>query len=93
MRPLLLALACLVLTLQAQAKVQAQNYPTQPIRLISPFAAGGANDVLARVLGTKLADRLPGSIVVENRLHRDRLSPIPQRRQSPAARHRRLAEA
>ena len=52
MRPLLLALACLVLTLQAQAEVQAQNYPTRPFRLISPFAAGGANDVLARVLGT-----------------------------------------
>ena len=61
MRPLLMALACLVLTLQVLAKVQAQNYPTRPIRLISPFAAGGANDVLARVLGTRLAD-LRGSL-------------------------------
>ena len=46
---------------------QAQNYPTRPIRMISPFAAGGANDVLARLLGVRLADRLRGSVVVENR--------------------------
>ena len=35
--------------------------------MISPFAAGGANDVLARVLAAKLANRLPGTVVVENR--------------------------
>src|SRR5258708_8430737 len=59
-----LAMASLiVLTLQAQA----QNYPTRPIRLISPFAAGGANDVLARALGAKLADRMGTSVVIENR--------------------------
>src|SRR6266852_6240644 len=63
LRQLFLMMAGLFLTLQAQA----QNYPTRPIRLISPFAAGGANDVLARSLGTRLADRLGGSVVVENR--------------------------
>jgi tripartite-type tricarboxylate transporter receptor subunit TctC len=64
-RQLLLVLAgfCLVL----QGKAQAQNYPNRPIRLISPFAAGGANDVLARALGAKLADRLGGSVIIENR--------------------------
>ena len=46
--------------------VQAQNYPTRPIRLISPFPAGGANDVLARVLAGKLPSGW-GGVVVENR--------------------------
>src|SRR5436190_11684738 len=64
-RQLFLVLGGLFLTLLGQA--QAQNYPTRPIRLISPFAAGGANDVLARALGAKLADRLGASVVVENR--------------------------
>src|SRR5437764_12334572 len=54
---------CLGLGLQAQA----QNYPNRPIRLISPFPAGGGNDVLARIIGAKLADRVGASIVVENR--------------------------
>ena len=76
-RQLLLGLATLVLTLQAQApdRAQAQNraqnqaltYPNRPIRLISPFAAGGGNDVLARVIGIRLADRIGASVVIENR--------------------------
>jgi len=65
LRQLFLVLAGLVLTLPNQAL--AQNYPNRPIRLISPFAAGGANDVLARALGAKLADRLGGTVVIENR--------------------------
>jgi len=47
--------------------VQAQSYPNRPIRLISPFPAGGGNDVLARIIAARLADRLGGSVVVENR--------------------------
>ena len=62
-RLLLVAVSLLVLPLQAEA----QNYPTRPIRIISPFAAGGANDVLARAIGQKLGDRLGTSIVIENR--------------------------
>jgi tripartite-type tricarboxylate transporter receptor subunit TctC len=54
----LAAVGLFVLALQAQA----QNYPTRPIRIISPFAAGGANDVLARAIGLKLGDRLGTSI-------------------------------
>jgi tripartite-type tricarboxylate transporter receptor subunit TctC len=51
----------------AALPTQAQNYPTRPIRLISPFAAGGANDVLARAIGIKLGDRLGAAVVIENR--------------------------
>jgi tripartite-type tricarboxylate transporter receptor subunit TctC len=65
LRQVFLAVATLVLALQCE--VQAQNYPNRPIRLISPFPAGGGNDVLARVIGTKLAYRLGASIVIENR--------------------------
>jgi tripartite-type tricarboxylate transporter receptor subunit TctC len=64
-RRLFLVMAGLVVALQGQAL--AQDYPSRPIRLISPFPAGGGNDVLARIIGAKLADRLGASIVVENR--------------------------
>jgi len=60
----LLAAASLV---AATLPAQAQNYPTRPIRLISPFAAGGANDVLARAIGIKLGERLGAAVVIENR--------------------------
>ena len=64
-RRLFLVLVGLAVALQGQAR--AQSYPNRPIRLISPFPAGGGNDVLARIIGAKLADRIGASIVVENR--------------------------
>jgi len=45
----------------------AQTWPTQPVRFVVPFAAGGATDLLARSLGEKLRDRLGQPIIVENR--------------------------
>jgi tripartite-type tricarboxylate transporter receptor subunit TctC len=45
----------------------AQAYPNRPVRLISGFPAGGANDILARVIGQWLSDRLGQQFVVENR--------------------------
>jgi tripartite-type tricarboxylate transporter receptor subunit TctC len=62
---LVLAVIALVLTLQGE--VHAQTYPNRPIRMISPFPPGGGNDVLARIIGAKLADRVGASIVIENR--------------------------
>ena len=38
--------------------VSAQTYPTKPITLIAPWAAGGAIDALCRAIGPKLAERL-----------------------------------
>jgi tripartite-type tricarboxylate transporter receptor subunit TctC len=64
-RQLFLAAATLVVALPATS--HAQNYPNRPIRLISPFAAGGGNDVLARIVGIRLAERLKGTVVIENR--------------------------
>jgi len=63
LRRLLLIATALALSLPAQA----ETYPSRPIRLISPFPAGGANDVLARALAAKLSERLNGTVVVENR--------------------------
>jgi tripartite-type tricarboxylate transporter receptor subunit TctC len=47
--------------------VQAQTYPSRPIRLIVPYAAGGTSDILARQIGPKLTDAWGQPVVVENR--------------------------
>ncbi|MCY1520839.1 hypothetical protein D9M68_556310 [compost metagenome] len=49
------------------AAAQAQDYPRMPIRLIVPYSAGGMTDVVARVIGQKLGERLGQPVIVENR--------------------------
>ncbi len=45
----------------------AQSYPTKPIRIIVPYAAGGTSDILARQIGPKLTDVWKQPVIVENR--------------------------
>jgi len=58
------ALALLSLSQHAAA----QTYPTRPVTLVAPYAAGGGADLIARLLAQKLGERLGQSFTVENRL-------------------------
>src|SRR5712692_3157715 len=53
--------------LAASPAAPAQPYPSRPIRLVVPFAAGGPADFLGRVIGQKLAEVLGQQIVIDNR--------------------------
>lgn len=60
--------AVLAVTLAAGAAfAQAETYPTKPIRVIVPVVAGGALDNVARMLGSRMGERLGQTLVVENR--------------------------
>ena len=61
-----LSLAFLLATL-GTAAAAAETYPSRPIRLVVPFAAGGPADFLGRVIGQKLGETLGQQVVVDNR--------------------------
>jgi len=61
---LLLALACLWVI---PAVVHAQAWPTAPLRLIVPFTAGSATDIMARTIGERLSQAFGQPVIVENR--------------------------
>jgi tripartite-type tricarboxylate transporter receptor subunit TctC len=63
-----LHLAASAAALPAVSRVaRAQTYPSRPVRLIAPFAPGGSSDILARLMGQWLSERLGQPFVVENR--------------------------
>ena len=64
LRKLGLALAFVLAT---AGMASADGYPSHPIRLIVPFAAGGAADSVARIVGKHVGDALGQTVVVENR--------------------------
>jgi tripartite-type tricarboxylate transporter receptor subunit TctC len=63
-----LYLAAAAATLPALSQFAiAQSYPTRPVHLLEGFGAGGAPDIVARLIGQSLSERLGQSFVVENR--------------------------
>ena len=56
-----------VVLLASHAPAHAQQYPSKPIRSISPFAAGGGNDVISRIVTQKLAESMKQQVIVESR--------------------------
>ena len=66
-KTMLSMLAC-ALGAAAFAPAHAQEaFPSRPITLVIPFPAGGATDVLGRLIGKKLGDKLGQSVVIDNR--------------------------
>jgi tripartite-type tricarboxylate transporter receptor subunit TctC len=67
----LLAALCIgwsiLATSHARAQGDAARYPTRPIHIIVGFAAGGGNDIIARVFGQKLSEHLGQPVIVENK--------------------------
>lgn len=68
-RRISLALLAAALAVLAAFSAHAQEtaYPARPIRMIVGFAAGGGNDILARLVGQKMAEGLGQSLLIENR--------------------------
>ena len=69
MRPInvIAAVACAWMAAAAGAFAQdAATYPSEPIRIVVPFSAGGATDITARVMATEISKAINGTVVVEN---------------------------
>lgn len=67
MRPRVLLLLSLAAPLGVSALAAAQEFPTKAVRIIAPFAPGGATDALARLVSQKLGERWKQQVIVDNR--------------------------
>jgi tripartite-type tricarboxylate transporter receptor subunit TctC len=66
-RSLIVGLVAAQAAVSAASPATAQGYPTRPVVIIVPFAAGGGNDVLARLLAQRMGATLGQQLVIENR--------------------------
>jgi tripartite-type tricarboxylate transporter receptor subunit TctC len=63
---IVLGIASIIFVAIAVSSPRAQSYPSKPVRIILPQPAGGAVDIIARTLGSRLEQLLNGTIVVES---------------------------
>src|SRR5690349_15947206 len=63
----LLSVAVLVLAILVNAFALAETYPTRPVRIVVGFPPGGTQDIVARLMGQFLSDRLGQPFVIDNR--------------------------
>src|SRR5262245_22513835 len=59
-------MSALVLLTLASALASEQNWPTRPVTLVVPFAAGGPVDTAARIMAVRLSEQLGQQVIVEN---------------------------
>lgn len=62
------SLLCASVLLAAPLFAQAQAYPDKPVRLIIPYSAGGATDIVVRIVANKLPEFLGQQVVIDNRV-------------------------
>jgi tripartite-type tricarboxylate transporter receptor subunit TctC len=62
-----IAALAFVLTALATGPVLAEDYPTRPIRILSPYSPGGISDIAARIVAGKLTEAWGQQVIVENR--------------------------
>jgi tripartite-type tricarboxylate transporter receptor subunit TctC len=63
----LIAAGLVIATLPGANLAAAQDYPTRPVRVIIPFPPGGSNDVVGRLIGIHLGERLGKQVIIDNR--------------------------
>ena len=66
MKPAVLARLVLLMAALVPAGAAAQDYPSRPVTVVVPFAAGGAFDVVGRIISVRMSELLGQSVVIEN---------------------------
>lgn len=59
--------ACVPLCIASATSAQAQSWPNRPVRFVVPFPAGGATDIVTRILGQRISEGLGQNVVIDNR--------------------------